>query len=220
MQSDRRASGSSNKVPFTFLELPQDQKILPARRFHRPGRAILTEDQAREIFLSKPNDSFIPNINKSCAALLAKNFGVTIKTVRDVWIGRTWYRSTYDLDPSRPVSHERLHKQPGRPKGAKDTKPRIKRAQTQAEYSTDYSAEGNIWSLISSSEQTSIVAREAMDEPSHSHTHFDANSSCLSLQTVQSFQDPFHDDWPFWARRSVSYHGIDAGRFSQELAMP
>ena len=214
----------SNTIPSTVFESSQDQEILSAQRFHRPGRAILSEDQAREIFLSKPNDSFIPNLKRSRAALLARNFGVTIKTVRDVWIGRTWYRSTYDLDPARPVSYERLQKQPGRPKGAKDTKPRNKRVQTRAVDSefppkdkspsmkkiAEYSAEESIKSLISSSngeEQTSSVTLEPLSQPPQSRAHDDA-----------IFQDPFHDDWPFWALHSDSSHRIAAGRFSPDPA--
>ncbi len=51
-------------------------------------------------------------------------FGVSPKTIRDIWVGRTWYRETFHLDPSRTDAHERLGRHIGRPKGVKDSRPR------------------------------------------------------------------------------------------------
>ena len=91
------------------------------------GRAILTKDQAREIFLCRPDEISSIAIERARAAFLSKKYGVSVKTVRDIWIGRTWYRATFHLDPSKPIAAERLQRQPGRPKGAKDRQPRTRK---------------------------------------------------------------------------------------------
>jgi hypothetical protein len=52
-------------------------------------------------------------------------FGVSEKTVRDIWRGRTWTNETWHLDTSRIV----VQKSIGRPKGARDSRPRICRTE-------------------------------------------------------------------------------------------
>ena len=92
--------------------------------YRRHGRAILTDDQAREIFRHKPSPD---SKERDRAGILARTYGISVKTVRDIWVGRTWYRATVHLDPSKPVSVERLQKRPGRPRGAKDSRPRTRK---------------------------------------------------------------------------------------------
>jgi hypothetical protein len=46
-------------------------------------------------------------------------FGVSDKTVRDIWCGRCWSKETAPLDPQR-VSLPGASKPVGRPKGSKD----------------------------------------------------------------------------------------------------
>jgi hypothetical protein len=95
---------------------------------YRGRRAVLSHDQVVNIYKLR---------NASCSAAASKKrdgigatsvarcFGVSSKTVRDIWVGRTWYRATQHLDPLRTDATERLQKRLGRPKGAKDRKPRI-----------------------------------------------------------------------------------------------
>jgi hypothetical protein len=92
----------------------------------RRGRAILTVEQAQVIYRHK---SITFDQGKDKAGVLARMYGVNIKTVRDVWIGRTWYRATFHMDHTQPFSPERLARKAGRPKGAKDNKPRSRKAQ-------------------------------------------------------------------------------------------
>ena len=93
------------------------------------GQHGLTVLQAQAIFKLKP----APLIKHRDRALaLAKIHGVSVKTVRDIWTGRTWYRETYHLDPSKPPMLDRLMKKMGRPKGVKDSKPRKKNANNEA----------------------------------------------------------------------------------------
>ena len=63
----------------------------------RIGRNVLSREQARQIF--------------SCKALrgreykpthLAKLYGITSKTVRDIWLGRTWHWATFDMQGNTP----------------------------------------------------------------------------------------------------------------------
>ena len=35
-------------------------------------------------------------------------YGISVKTVHDIWVGSTWYRVTCDLDPDTPICIERL----------------------------------------------------------------------------------------------------------------
>ena len=54
------------------------------------------------------------------ATELAHIYGVSEKTIRDIWTTRTWTRETWHLEPSRQV----VLKQTGRPKGRTDSRPR------------------------------------------------------------------------------------------------
>ena len=81
-------------------------------------RARLNEDQAVQIFQSKIDSPQLPS------TALATLYLVDEKTIRDIWKGRTWSRETWHLDTSRAIQL----KQPGRPKGRRDTQPRKKRA--------------------------------------------------------------------------------------------
>ena len=56
-------------------------------------RARLTQDQAIEIFKMRSS--------ASSAISIAESHRVSEKTVRDIWIGRTWSRETCHLDMAR-----------------------------------------------------------------------------------------------------------------------
>jgi hypothetical protein len=77
-------------------------------------RAVLTKFQAIAIFQLKLNQS------SSSATKVATSYGVSAKTVRDIWTARTWATETWHLDPSRAVKIKQL----GRPLGSRDSKPR------------------------------------------------------------------------------------------------
>ncbi len=113
-----------------FLRDQHSIQAVKAGQAERQGRAILTDDQARAIFKCKP--SSISN-DRCKVALLAKMYGVSAKTVRDIWVGRTWYWATYSLDLTKPISTERLQRKLGRPRGAKDSKPRSRKLHPDSE---------------------------------------------------------------------------------------
>ena len=95
---------------------------MPQKKF------ILTKPQVIQIYNLKAAVHCESETNpKLPAASIAKLFGVSPKTVRDIWNGRTWYRETLPLDPSRANAAERLARRSGRPKGAKDKRQRARR---------------------------------------------------------------------------------------------
>ena len=112
---------AADKVTIGGLESLKMKKLNIAKQ---QGRAILTQREAQDIFKLKPSST---TKGRHRAGVLANFYGVSVKTVRDIWVGRTWYRATFHLDSSKPVSTERLEKKPGRPRGAKDSKPRSRK---------------------------------------------------------------------------------------------
>jgi hypothetical protein len=88
-------------------------------------RLVLTHEQAREIFCLKSSHG--------CASLhaasirLAGHYKVSSKAIRDIWKGRSWLDSTFDLWDSSDRPPRRTI---GRPKGKKDSKPRSRGAST------------------------------------------------------------------------------------------
>ncbi|EKX34965.1 hypothetical protein GUITHDRAFT_118809 [Guillardia theta CCMP2712] len=68
--------------------------------------------------------------NKSMeSALVAAKYGISSKTVRDIWDRRTWADATIELwtEREREEYESQERRNPGRPPGSKDTKPRKKR---------------------------------------------------------------------------------------------
>jgi len=89
--------------------------------FQSKLRAKLTQADVVEIFLCKHSHKSPTVVSRLC--------GVSEKTVRDIWSGRTRSKETQHLDPSRAV----LLKKIGRPAGSKDSKPRKPRGKTTIE---------------------------------------------------------------------------------------
>mmetsp|Transcript_58674 Transcript_58674/g.155166 ORF Transcript_58674/g.155166 Transcript_58674/m.155166 type:complete len:163 (+) Transcript_58674:96-584(+) len=88
----------------------------------RMVRVVLTADDAAAIFQMRPSSDEVKSQNQSASAV-ARKYGVSPKTIRDIWQARTWSRATFHLDSSRPAPVKR---RVGRPKGAKDLQPRQK----------------------------------------------------------------------------------------------
>jgi hypothetical protein len=82
-------------------------------------RAKLSVVQVLSIFQAKN-----PSLVHSSAAKLAIRYGVSEKTIRDIWTGRTWSRETYHKGAARFPQCNRL----GRPKGRLDSKPRKRKS--------------------------------------------------------------------------------------------
>ena len=111
---------TGNLLTGCLADIPYESELISIGQ----GRATLTSEQAKTIFLRR----LAPwATDRGRAEILARMYGVTAKTIRDIWIGRTWYRATFNLDPSTHYAPERLEKKAGRPKGAKDSKPRMRK---------------------------------------------------------------------------------------------
>ncbi len=186
------------------------------------GRSILTKEHAQIIFKLKPSCSIS---EKGNVQALANTYGVSAKTVRDIWIGRTWYKVTYELDKGKPIASERLLKKPGRPKGSKDFKPRSKKMlQTEPESRehqyTQFTVHRPVLTAVSSannaiaslgrkkSENTELLLSnksETLNSPPQESLAVDVCSRTNSprqphvdgLGAVPEFKDPVHDDWRF-----------------------
>jgi hypothetical protein len=180
-----------------------DSDVLPEQSFEsmeykRHGRAILSIEQAQAIFQHKPKPF---EKERTRAGNLAKMYGISVKTVRDIWVGRTWYRATFHLDQLKPFSPERLQKKAGRPKGAKDSKPRMRKNPYDFGECPDWlssmqsfqGCEADLPKNYEDSSQSSINVcsdvRSWLDFP-------------MWIQTA-GFEDPFREDWELWQQQIV-----------------
>ena len=165
------ANPSQKTIDTADLFPPQKQQI----------HTVLSKAQVLEIFRFKasasPKGTRLNNAISS--STVAKWYGVCSKTIRDIWMGRTWYRATLPLEPGRVDSNDRLRTQAGRPKGSKDSKPRTRRKPTNASFTT--------WSVI----HDSFLDDRCIDD---SVLNFLDN---FDFETGE-FTDPFHDDWQHW----------------------
>ena len=128
---------ASNAVSSNLLDL-SDPSGYSQVRIKRQGRAILTNEQAQAIFRHKPTAL---TKDRSKAGVLARMYSVSIKAVRDIWVGRTWYRATFHMDHSKPFAPERLEKKAGRPSGCKDSVPRARRSPSDPRQKAPVSSE-------------------------------------------------------------------------------
>ena len=174
----------------------------------RGSRCVLSETQVLDIFRFKASESEIEAGIKSTSLAIvqvAKLFGISTKTVRDIWLRRTWYRTTLPLEPTRSDTMERLGKRPGRPRGIKDSKPRMRKAEVK----------GLRTKIVEDHSETVKAVLADMDE----HRAKPVNPWTYSVDTPtlkpqdrpfepllkcgeHDFVDPFHDDWKYWPSNS------------------
>uniref|UniRef100_A0A7S0MI35 Uncharacterized protein n=1 Tax=Cryptomonas curvata TaxID=233186 RepID=A0A7S0MI35_9CRYP len=170
----------------------------------RHGRAILTDEQAQAIFKHKPT-AYAQDRNK--AGILARLYGVSVKTVRDIWVGRTWYRATFHMDHTKPFAPERLEKKAGRPKGSKDSKPRVRKTQSDGSHSDNLLEDTDDASCNTREQRQDAGLRHAFDrnhpvaakDAAFTWGDLDGRSWTDFPMAIQSggFEDPFREDWEF-----------------------
>jgi hypothetical protein len=85
-----------------FVQNPKTMMHNPA---HRP-RAVLTASQVVAIFQYKA-------VMRS-SSKVSRIFGVSEKTIRDIWMGRTWKAETRHLDPLRPLEEQHANRAHGK----------------------------------------------------------------------------------------------------------
>jgi hypothetical protein len=170
--------------------------------YKRHGRAILSIEQAQAIFQHKPKPF---EKERTRAGNLAKLYGISVKTVRDIWVGRTWYRATFHLDEMKPLSPERLQKKAGRPKGAKDSKPRMRKNP----YDIGECQLDGLFSLHSfdSGCEADLPKHVYCDAPIQSNIKaFSDGISWLDFPMgihAAAFEDPFREDWEQWQQQRL-----------------
>mmetsp|Transcript_11864 Transcript_11864/g.25473 ORF Transcript_11864/g.25473 Transcript_11864/m.25473 type:complete len:253 (-) Transcript_11864:321-1079(-) len=88
-------------------------------------RIVLSKQQAVEIFRLKSCHGF--PTSHAASAHLANVYKVSSKSIRDIWNGRSWLNATFDMwdDENRP--QRRIV---GRPKGKRDSRPRLSKSHT------------------------------------------------------------------------------------------
>ena len=196
----------TSRFPSTLRScvLEEPNLLIESRRdvnaIKRHGRAILTEEQAQIIFRHKPT-AFSQDREK--AGVLARMFGVSIKTVRDVWVGRTWYRATFHMDHTKPFEPERLEKKAGRPKGAKDSKPRPRKPHSERERAEHVSERLVPACQATCRQRLDAGLRNASDRalPVSNPNIFFGNADRRSWTDFPisiasgGFEDPFREDW-------------------------
>ena len=89
-------------------------------------RNVLESHTAREIFHLKPTHNTASL--HAASQRLASKYGVSSKAIRDIWKGRSWLDATYDLWNVEDRPARRII---GRPKGRKDSKPRMRGNKTK-----------------------------------------------------------------------------------------
>jgi hypothetical protein len=132
-------------------------------------RAILTEQQAVEIFGFRSQNSMAKMV--SSALVVAKRYGINEKTVRDIWMQRSWAYATSSLAKEiGPMAKKKV----GRPMGSRDTCPRKQKLAAEISLSPDSSSK-EAASLV----DPSSIGREdeRMDEASiddqlHTWAHY------------------------------------------------
>ena len=160
-------------------------RILGSFSDKKTRRIILSEQDACSIFQRKPLKGVR---DRGTVYLLASIYGVSIKTIRDIWVGRTWYRSTCYLDQSKPINLRRLERKPGRPLGAKDSKPRLSTPRGPGPPTSTAFAQGGVTSHCPEALALLNLWRLALSQP----------AAALDVKRSAICDDPFHDDWPFW----------------------
>ena len=184
-------------VNFFFKLIARDSGMSLEQTDARRSRNLITQDQAIEIFQWKLTSDYASG--KVSAPHVAKRYGITGKAVRDIWIGRTWYRETYHMDPYRSDATERLMRKVGRPKGARDLKPRTKKEldKTNQGCNDHVRIKKNIPQKI---EDTDIQRNfnDSSTTPADLSDPIEWTERMLASMQLTDFADPFYDDWPHW----------------------
>eukprot|EP00960_Hanusia_phi_P014780 437846-Hanusia_phi.AAC.2 len=123
------ASTSRGTVPTTDYqqcEQHQDEAQDKCSSGAVTKKAILTADIALKIYSSRNSDKLFKTAEST---VIARHFGISSKAVRDIWDRRTWAHVTMPLwTDEEKADYESMNKRaPGRPVGAKDSRPRKRR---------------------------------------------------------------------------------------------
>jgi hypothetical protein len=196
-----------------YCEIPESIKACKTR-------AILTEDQAVQIFTLNMAHKVNMDGQSISATAIANTFGVSEKAVRDIWKGRTWQRETMHLN-SDCKQRSCILKMPGRPKGSKSLQHSDSRHTiTPGIQIKMMKLKGTQNHAMSTGVSKSEAKRETPSPTTAPTGSFIIEDSLSSQVLLLSFSspnpllcfpeaeqplpghsredDPFHDDWPHW----------------------
>jgi hypothetical protein len=170
-------------------------------KFSRP-RAILSEAQAIDIFKIKlaANTSM-----RACPSpvQIAALFGVSEKTVRDIWKGRTWAKQTYRLDSTRQVP---IKQRCCRPRGSKGSRPRADLKHCNLDLLPDVEQDYFLDINITSTDDCTVTCSRQQCHDGKTRLQVNADSLDYQLHewtegtsTPTELVDPFLLDWMGWA---------------------
>ena len=101
-------------------------------------RNILTAKQGQEILKIKAHIG--TESRHAVSILIVSQYGISSKAIRNIWKGRSWLNTTYDLWPNEDSP---VRKIVGRPKGKKNSRVRNNRARNFTFNSTQPSNRGS-----------------------------------------------------------------------------
>ena len=168
-------------------------------------RKVLSKDNVIEIYKLRPDGSQNNKMRILSATRVARQYGVSSKTIRDIWVCRTWYRETFHLDPSRSDAAERLMRRTGRPQGAKDSKPRRPKGWRVRSSRSNQEEKDRSDSMLATdrrNQEESFDMDKNLPRIGAKGTSRDRSigiDEFLEGHEWLEFRDPFRMDWPFWA---------------------
>ncbi|EKX34973.1 hypothetical protein GUITHDRAFT_118814 [Guillardia theta CCMP2712] len=179
-------------------ELNLSNQIECASSKFRPR--ILTSDLAYKIYREKDLDSLDDASLSRKSADVASKYGTSAKTVRDIWSKRTWTGATEALWSAEEVlEHAKREKRgPGRPLGARDSRPRKKRPyfdeQTAPHEQHHASSPRADARLEVSSNARSLTQEEAGGRDSESEAGVTNSMRFFTEITPESIERAFQED--------------------------
>ena len=162
-------------------------------------RAILTSEKAVEIFSRSLTSTVSSSAERPHATSVAREYGVSEKTVRDIWTGRTWSNETRHLDPHRPP---REAKPTGRPRGRQDSTPRKRKLEETGTLLTN----GGFDSLSRGSYHARIHPAQEVRSTSRSDFSAYDKGTCAGV-----FDDSDCQPNPSWRISNSTYCSLSIG---------
>eukprot|EP00961_Rhodomonas_salina_P175551 2367690-Rhodomonas_salina.3 len=108
--SERRKLDAFDDEALAAAGIKVPKRKSASRPFKHPSskRQQLTSDEAAEIYSMRPEFAKGSSLRRGCmvkSKMIAPHFGVTPKTVRDIWHGRTWITATKHLWTEEEITH-------------------------------------------------------------------------------------------------------------------
>ena len=184
-------------------------------------RAILTRELAVEIYRYKiENMEAVASAVGRHASMLAGLYGVSEKTIRDIWTARTWSEATCMLEPTRrmeggdelSLSRNRIRDESGVHKDGRfgqvktlffspsvGAVPELQPIDTRSSDSSSRTTRKSGKRRRYSSRQEVQQQLQELEQEEEEEKQLQQNGNFAA----SDFQDPFHHDWPHWERSAA-----------------